>query len=177
MRKNDYIYWKKKYNNEEDTENKRIEENLRKKINKNKFLSKEDLILIIKWKFQGNLSGRQKIILNIIKNEEAFLIEGLSTLAFKSEKDEIRLKLLSCIKGVGNALSSVILAFYDPYKYGVLDIHVWREMFGKEPKDIFSNQKRAINFFNELRKISKKIGLPCREIEKALFKKNFDESK
>jgi hypothetical protein len=57
-----------------------------------------------------------------------------------------------------------------------LDIHAWRGLFGKEPTDIFSNNKQAIKFFNKLREISSETGLSCRDIEKAIFKKDLDES-
>ena len=84
---------------------------------------------------------------------------------------------MSVIKGVGPATSSVILSFYNPWKYGILDIHAWRELFGeKEPKTLFSNNKYAIKFFKKLREISKQTGLSCRDIEKAYFK-NKDEIK
>jgi hypothetical protein len=76
--------------------------------------------------------------------------------------------------GLGPALSSVILAFFDSEKYGVLDIHAWRELLGKEPDNVFTNNDNAIKFFEKLREISKTTRLPCREIEKALFKKNLE---
>ena len=118
--------------------------------------------------------GRQKRMLNIIKDVDTETIERLSKEAFNPNEDEERVRLLSKIPSVKNSLSSVILTFYDPPNYGILDIHSWRELFGKEPKDIFSNKQRVLNFFNELRKISIKLGLPCREVEKALFKKNLE---
>ncbi|GAH72618.1 unnamed protein product, partial [marine sediment metagenome] len=59
--------------------------------------------------------------------------------------------------------------------YGVFDIHAWRELFGKEPKSLFTNMKNVFRFFERLREIALKIKFPCRDIEKALFKKNIDE--
>ena len=137
-------------------------------------MTKEDLIKIHKWKFQGTLMERQKRMLNIIKDVDTETIERLSKEAFNSNKDEERVSLLSKIPSVKNSLSSVILTFYDPRNYGILDIHSWRELFGKEPKDIFSNKQRVLNFFNELRKISIELEFSCREVEKALFKKNLE---
>lgn len=177
MNKEELLFWKNKYDKEEDLYNKGGEEELRKKFQENNFITKQDLSRIVKWKFQGRLLGRQKRILKLLEDVEESFIEEISKLAFKSKDDEVRLKLFSSIKGVGNALSSVILTFYDPQNYGVLDIHAWRGLFGKEPADIFSNNKQAIKFFKKLREVSSETGLSCRDVEKAIFKKDLDESK
>ncbi len=177
MNKDELLFLRNRYDQEEDLYNKSDEEELRKRFHKNRFITKQDLTKIIKWKFQGRLTGRQKRILNLLNDVEESFIEEISKSAFKSKDDGIRLKLLSSIKGVGNALSSVILTFYDPQNYGVLDIHAWRGLFGKEPNDIFSNPDQAMKFFKKLRKISSETGLSCRDIEKAIFKKDLDQSK
>jgi hypothetical protein len=177
MNKDELLFWKNKYDKEEDLYNKGDEEELRTKFQKNNFITKEDLIRIVKWKFQGRLKGRQIRTLKLLEGVEESFIEEISKRAFQSKDDETRLKLFSSIKGVGNALSSVILSFYDPQNYGVLDIHAWRGLFGKEPKDVFSNPHQAIKFFKKLREISFETGLSCRDIEKAIFKKDLDESK
>lgn len=174
MNRNEVLGWVKKYDEQEDFYNKGDEEELRKKFQKEKVMTKNDLIKIHKWKFQGILLGRQKRMLNILKDVNTETIERLSREAFNSSNDKDRLILLSKIPSVKNSLSSVILTFYDPENYGILDIHSWRELFGKEPKDIFSNKQRVLDFFNELRKISNRVGLSCRQTEKALFKKNLE---
>jgi len=177
MNKKEIIFWRDRYNREEDLYNKGLEEKLRNKFQKNTWVTKPDLVNIIKWKFQGRLLGRQKRILNLLSSVKDSFIQEVSRSAFKTENDEEKLRLLSSIKGVGNALSSVILTFYNPKNYGVLDIHVWRALFGKEPQDLFSNRKKAITFFTKLREISLKKDLPCRDIEKALFKKDLEKLK
>lgn len=177
MNKKELLYWKNNYDQEEDVNDKRLEEELRLKFQKHSRITKSDLIKIVKWKFQGRLSGRRKLILKLLENVDGPFIENLSKLAFNTKDDEIRLKLLCIIKGVGNALSSVILTFYDPQNYGVLDIHAWRGLFSKkEPKDLSTNKKQAIKYFNKLRETSSKTGLSCRDIEKAFFKKDYDNS-
>lgn len=177
MNKTEILFWKDKYNQEEDLYSKNDESELHEKFKKNQFVTKKDLVRIVKWKFQGRLIGRQKRILNLLADTEDSYIQEVSGLALKSDKDELKLKLLSSIKGVGNALSSVILTFNDPKNYGILDIHVWRALFGKEPTDVFSNHKHAIKFFNKLREITLKTGLSARDVEKAYFKKDLDSSK
>lgn len=180
LSKDELLHWLDKYNKEEDLYNTGLEEELRIKFQKNRFITKNDLKRIVEWKFQGRLKGRQKRILNLLSSVEDDFIQNVSKLAFQTEDDRTRLSLLSSIRGVGNALSSVILTFFNPNKYGVLDIHDWRELYdkkqGEEPPDLFLNHKRAIDFFQKLREISFETGLCCRDVEKALFKKNLEKS-
>lgn len=179
MTKKEIIYWRNKYNREEDLGDKSLktlEKRLGRKFKKNKLVAKSDLIEIVKWKFQSpQLVGRRKLILGYIAKNRESIIKEKTKLAFDNKDDGFRLKKISELKGVGYALSTVILSFYDPKNYGVLDIHAWRELFGREPKDLFSKYKYTIKFIRKLRKISNKTKLPCRDIEKALFKKNLDQ--
>jgi len=148
------------------------EETLRARFRKNGFMTKQDLASIVRWKFQGRLLGRQRRILKLTDEVRDSFARDVSRLAFSSKDDRTRLELLSSIKGIGNALSSVILTFYDPKRHGVLDIHAWRGLFGeKEPKDVFQNPRRAIRYFYRLREISQQTGLICRDIEKGIFQK------
>lgn len=177
MKKKDILYWRDRYDKEEDLYNKGDEQDLRVKFQKNRCMTKAELTRVVKWKFQGGLKGRQKIILNHLKNVRPSFILDVSNKAFETDDEKEKIKALSSIKGVGNALSTVILTFFDPQNYGILDIHTWREIFKeKEPKDVFSNFRQAIRFLDKLRNISETTGFSCRDIEKALFKKNLEES-
>ena len=175
MNRESIIYWRDKYDREEDKYNKGEEEELRANFKKNKHLTKEDLIRVVKWKFQGRLEGRQRRILKFLNAVDDEFIIDLSRLAIKARDDKQRVKLLCIIDGVGTAVASTILAFYDPEKYGIFDIHVWRELFGEEPKSLFTDMKNVFRFFERLREIASKTKFPCRDVEKALFKKNLDE--
>jgi len=177
MTKQDILLWKNKYDQEEDLYNKEDEVEQRKKFAKNGFMEKNDLLRIVKWKFQGRLEGRQKRILRRLKNVNDSFIAEVSGLAFRRKDDTERVRLLCCIDGVGLAVSSVVLAFYARANYRVLDIHAWRGLFGEEPNDLFSNIQRYIDFLKELRNISSQTELPCRDIEKAIFKKDTDSNK
>ena len=173
-------YWKDKYDQEEDLYDKTLEKRLRKKFQKNNFVTKADLIKVVGWKFQSpRLAGRRKRVLGYVALNKESAVRKNSKLAFKSKDDRDKLRLLSApnVRGVGSALSSVILTFYNPKNYGILDIHAWRCLFDKEPSDLFSNPKNAIKFFSKLREISSKTNIDCRDIEKALFKKDLDKSK
>jgi len=177
MNREEILRWRDKYDKEEDLYNKGVEEELRIKFNKNNCIDKNDLVRIVKWKFQGRLIGRQQRILKMLEGEDDDLITGVSKLAFHIKDDKKRVELLCTIDGIGTALASTILTFFDPANYGVFDIHAWRELFKKEPKSLFSDKKNVIRFFERLRQLSRKNELSCREIEKALFKINYDNSK
>jgi len=176
MDRDSIIFFKNKYDTEEDLYTRGDEKELRERLRKNNYLTKEDLIQIIKWKFQGRLAGRQKRFLKMIEETDDQFIKKISKFAFETKDDEMRIKLFCVIKGVGTSLTSVILAFYDPDNHGIMDIHSWRELFGKEPNDLFTSNKHLMRFLNKLREISNEVNLSCRDIEKAFFKKNFDES-
>ncbi len=174
------LYWLDRYNKEEDLYNTGVEQELRKRFQNTRQMTLEDLKRIVEWKFAA-LPGRKKRIFNLMCSVDDAYVRKISQLAFETPDDKTRLSLLCSIRGVGSALSSTILAFYDPDKYGVFDIHDYREIFNlsskEDPKDLFVNQKHVIRFFQALRNISGETGLCCRDVEKALFKKNYEESK
>ena len=91
MNKKELLFWKNKYDKEEDLYTKGDEEELRKEFQENNFITKQDLIRIVKWKFQGRLLGRQKRTLNLLDGVGDAFIEKISKSAFKSQDDEVRL--------------------------------------------------------------------------------------
>ena len=153
MNKKEILEWNDRYDKEEldYKEEKEIGENIRK----NGFLTKEDLVKIIKWKFQGRLIGRQKRILNLIQDVSEEEIKKTSKEALSTDDEELKLEKLMSLRGIGVALSSVILSFYDPKKYYVYDIHVYDELFDTNsttrPKNIFSNTKYYFDILKKLR--------------------------
>jgi Holliday junction resolvasome RuvABC endonuclease subunit len=72
-------------------------------------------------------------------------------------------------------LASTILTFYDPKKYAVSDIHIWREMYWKEPENLFTTEN-YLKLLADLRRIGNYYNPDVRTVEKALFKKNIDET-
>jgi len=170
-------YWLNRYNTEEDLYNTGLEEELREKFQRTGYMTLDDLKQIVEWKFQA-LPGRKKRVFNLLVDANDDYVQAVSRTAFKISDDKTRLIQFCTIKGVGPALTSVILAFYDPDRYGVFDIHSFREIFGiaqkDTPKDLFTSPKHVLVFFRELIKLSTEIGKSCRDVEKALFKKNLE---
>jgi hypothetical protein len=172
MDREEIIFWKGKYDREEDRYVTGTEEQLRANFHENRYVTKEDLEKIIKWKFQGRLTGRQTLNLIRLNRVEDWVIKKVTALAFEMPTDKLKLKLLMSIDSVGASVASVILTFYDPENYGVLDFHVWHSLYNTDKK-IFTEQD-CLKYFKDLRSLARKVSLPCRDVEKAIFKKDLD---
>ncbi len=174
------LSWSQKYDKEEDLYNTGLEQDLGDKLRRTQELTRQELDRIVGWKFQGRLVGRRNLTLKRISVVDDAFIRRVSNESFNEQDDRMRIKKLmgrsNGIAGVGLALATVILTFYDPRNFGVYDIHAWREMFGKEPNDLFSNIENLVKFLERLREEARTMELNARVVEKAYFKKNMDES-
>jgi len=139
------------------------EKALGQRIKREKEVGRDVLNEIIEWKF-STLPGRIKRTQNLINVHTDAFIRSVTRRALALP--------MRRIKGVGISLASVILTFYDPENYCIYDIHVMRERYGTEPKNMFASKKHYVHLLNDLRAQSKTLNLPVRTIEKALFKKN-----
>jgi thermostable 8-oxoguanine DNA glycosylase len=124
------------------------------------------------------LEGRKNRELKLVAKIDEQVLKKVSNLVFNlnTSQDIYKIKILSALYGIGPAVASTILTFFDPKNYGVFDVHVWREVFGKESKNPFTAEN-YVKLLSKLREIAKREGLEVRTIEKALFKKNYDEGK
>jgi hypothetical protein len=179
MDKEEILKWNRKYDKDHPWWVEK-EKELGDKFRKTKTLTKDDLRQVVDWKFK-ELVGRRKRVLGLVAKNDDKIIQRTCNQVFclTSNEDSIRVKSLDNLHGVGPALASTILTFYDPKQYGVLDIHVWREFFGDEPANIniiFITAGYYLKLLSELRKIANKYSLDARTVEKAYFKKNLDES-
>ena len=86
------------------------------------------------------------------------------------DSDFQRVELLKSLYGLGHTLASTILTFYDPKRYGVFDIHIWRELFLTKHTNLFAIPDYLI-LLGELRDIASQQNFNVRDVEKALFKK------
>ena len=178
MEKEDILNWNKKYDSEYPWWIQK-EEEMRNRLRNTRKLTRQDLIEIVEWKFK-ELPGRKKRILGLIAKNDDVRIKQVSIQFFNttSEDDSIKVDTLCLLHGVGPALASTILTFLNPKDYGVFDIHVWRELFGKEAKNEYLwTTENYLKVLVELRKIARTYSLDARTVEKALFKKNLDETK
>jgi hypothetical protein len=176
MDKKDFLMWSKKY----DKDNSRLaqkEQELGAKFRRNKQLTKEDLLQVIEWKFQGSEQKKQRILEAASKNLDES-VRQISSQVFNvpTEEDTFRINSLIMINGVSPVIASVILAFFDPKRYGLFDAKVWRALLGNEPPNLYSTQN-YLKFLIALRKTAAKQNLDARTIEKACYQKSVDEAK
>jgi len=180
LTKEEILSWCNKYDAEEDQWDPRLETRLGERFRTNKEMTKEDLIQVVRWKFATN-KHRLKRVSSLIEEVEDSEIRQLSRSAFKTDDELLRVKNLMKIRGVGNAVASAILTFYDPKNYGVFDIHIYDELFGTTPETrpsgMFADPKFYIKLLEKLRGIAVKHDLDVRVVEKAYFKKNLDKGK
>ena len=171
LNKETIIQWASEYDKDHPWWNEE-EKRIGNKIHEENEFGLETLYEIIHWKFY-TLPGREKRTRNLIQDYEDQDIRKITKKALSSDKnDRNRLKTLTSIKGIGVSLASTILSLYDPDNFCVYDIHVMREIYGQEPKYMFTGYEYYIELLQYLRKESKRLELPVRTIEKALFKKN-----
>jgi hypothetical protein len=176
MDKDEILNWNAKYDKEYPKWTAK-EKELGDKFRKTKTLTKADLREIVWWKFEWLVGRRERVLKLIEKNSDKEIEVCNQVFGLTLLEDKFRIGILDNLHGVGPALSSVVLTFYDPKNYGVFDIHVWREFFGKEPKGLFSTSEYYIKLLSELRTIGNKYDLNARTVEKAYFTKNYENSK
>jgi hypothetical protein len=136
-------------------------------------LGLEGLREVIEWKF-ATLPGRITRTRNLISVHSDAFIRSVTrrALALTVNQDATRIHELRRIRGVGVSLASVLLTFYDPEHYCVYDIHVMREVYGREPPNMFASSKHYLRLLSDLRARRRTLHLSVRTIEKALFQKN-----
>jgi hypothetical protein len=175
MDKEEILNWNSKYDKEYPKWTAK-EKELGDKFRKTKTITKADLVEIVWWKF-ALLKGRRNLeLLRIEKNSDAEIQACNQVFNLTLKEDRLRIGILDNLCGVGPALASVVLTFYEPKNYGVFDIHVWREFFGKEPRSLFSTSNYYVKLLSELRTIARKYDLYARTVEKAYFMKNYQTS-
>ena len=169
--------WLEKYNSKNESFD--LEKEIENIISQKNFLTKEDLIKIVKWKFHKGLEKNRERAINFLEQMDGLEIEKITREAFEIEEESKKIRKLCKIKGVGISLASCILTFHNPKKYCVFNTHVYDEIFKIEtrPNNIFSIPDYYLDVLNEIRKFSEKYNLKVRDVGKALFKKKCEESK
>ncbi len=137
-----------------------------KALNKQDCLTKEQLIKILMWK-----SPRPKKY--YLANDEKSINE-ITSLAFATKNESLRIHILTALTGVRIPAASAILMFYDPTKYAVIDIKVWKQLYKAKlvdtnPAGTDFKLNEWDKFLNIVRGLSKEMNYTTRQIEKRLF--------
>ena len=170
MNKEEILQWANRYDVEFPKWTK-TERELGSKLRKTKELTKEDLLEIVRWKFNGQMWLNKRLKSASTNDDEK--VRRISKDVFNSTDDFFRMDNLQRLNGVGGAVASTILTFYNPKHYGVFDRHVWREFFGAFPKNVYlwTTDNYLKKLLPKLTEIAKQHSLDVRTVEKAHFTK------
>ncbi|MFN8154981.1 MAG: hypothetical protein U0Y08_11880 [Bacteroidia bacterium] len=140
-------------------------------LKKQGYLTKKELLDILRWKSPRPLKQYES-------NEEK-MVREITKLAFAAKNDVLKLHILTALNGVNYPAASSILMFYDPKKYPVLDIRVWKQLYAAKlvninPRGQNFSLKQCGEFLTVIRKLARELNLTARQVEKRLF--DFDRS-
>jgi hypothetical protein len=171
-----FLMWSRKYDKSLGWQAQK-ERELGSKFSKAKALTKADLAQVVEWKFKDEPEKRTRVLELITRNEEA-TVNRLSSqaLSIPSCEDGYRMNCLTLLEGINPVLASVILAFFDPKQYAILDAATWKGLLGNPPPNMLTTQN-YLKLLEAIRKTAAKQNLDVRVIDKALYKKSLDESK
>jgi thermostable 8-oxoguanine DNA glycosylase len=133
------------------------------------YLTSAEFDEILKWKL-GVQYSRQQNARKVNTEEIIRSITGLALNICHPDIDyelELRIGILSSIRGVGVPVASAILALIYPDKYGVIDFRVWRQIFGNEATNFtISDYKK---YMRVLRGFSLELGWSVQEVDIAIW--------
>lgn len=137
-----------------------------KSLNKQDGLTKEQLLQILRWKSPRPLRHYEA-------NSEKDIKE-ITTLAFATKNDSLKIHILTALTGVNYPAASAILMFYNRTKYPVLDIRVWRQLYvaklvDTNPRGQNFTLKQCEKYFQVIRQLATELNLTARQVEKRLF--------
>ena len=174
MEKKDFLKWSGKYDKDQGWFA-QVERELGARFRRTKVMTGADLAQVVEWKFKDDEAKRRRVLELVARNDEASVTRVSSQAFSMPEDDACRMNCLMMLEGVSPVLASVILAFFDPKRYGVFDVYAWRASLGNEVPNLFSSVN-YLSLLAVLRKTAAKHNLEVRTVEKALVKKKLDES-
>jgi len=106
------------------------------------------------------------------KNTED-IIRDITCLAFNiSHEDEdyeleLRLRLLTALRGVEIPVASAVLALCYPEQYAVIDFRVWRQIFGVEKRNFSINDYKR--YLKEIKRLAAELGWLPQEVDLVIW--------
>ncbi len=140
-----------------------------KSLNKKKYLTRKELLKILKWKSPRPLRHYEK---NTEKQ-----VRLITSIAFSQKSDAIKMHILTALYGVNYPAASAILMFRNPKKYPVLDIRVWQQLHKAKlvtgnPRGLNFTLQQCEDYFTAIRKLARSMGMTARQVEKRIFDYN-----
>jgi thermostable 8-oxoguanine DNA glycosylase len=150
--------------------------NVLKTQRKPMFLDKSDFENILKWKLR-NQFGRQ---LNLRQLNTDEIIRKITKLVFEIEhssdnyETELKLRILTSIKGVEIPIASAILTLTNPDKYAVIDFRVWRQLFGIRKS--YYTMTDYLKYLGVIKELSIKYDLKLQQIDMAIWQYDIEQN-
>ena len=168
--------WSRKYDKAFGWQAQR-ERELGAKFRKAKALTLKDLADIVEWKFKEDPEKRERSLALVARNDEANVNRITSqALSIPGCEDSYRMNCLTMLEGISPVLASIILTFYDPKQYCILDAYTWKALLGNAPPNMQSAQNYLV-LISAIRKTAAKQNLDVRVIDKAFYKRGIDQAK
>ena len=150
------------YNNED-----KMFDEIAPKIQKQKYLTKKDLMSICRWK-------SPRIVPRANENESKFVKE-VTSIALTTKSERLSIEILMLLKGVSWPVASVILHFGKKNLYPILDYRaLWT--LGIEVSNVYTFDLWIV-YVNYCRKISKVLKVDMRTLDRALWRYSKEHQK
>jgi hypothetical protein len=122
-------------------------------------LSAELFHRVLDWKLRRQRARTERRRLNLTPHCIALVVECAFSLGDSRSDalDDLRLRVLSSMPGVGSGVASAILALSFPESYGVIDFRVWEVIFDEKKKAF--GPADYVRYLQELRNCSAKLGV------------------
>ena len=130
------------------------------------WMSKDILQLVCEWKSPRSAGYMQS-------NSETF-VEAVTRLTFSTTDERARIESLTLLDGVGWPTASVVLHFFHPERYPILDRRaLWS--LGVDQSKEYERFERWHEYVQCCRDLATKSGLSMRELDKALWQHSKEE--
>jgi len=130
------------------------------------YLTQDELAAVCRWK-----SARA---IQHIRANNHHRVRAATAAAMATSSERRRLEALLQLKGVSVPMASAVLMLLYPKRYGVIDIRVWQLLYAvgavseKRGGTNFS-AKNWLEFLVILRRLSSKLGVTARAVERTMF--------
>jgi hypothetical protein len=153
--KDELSYWASRYSyNNEDF----ICNVLAPKIQQQNYLTKDDLILLSKWKSPRPYK-------HVLKNDEDFVKE-VTSISLTTSNTKLSIEILTLLNGVNWPVASVILHFGKNNKYPILD---YRALWSLNVNNVAYNYDLWNEYSNFCRNLATKCKVSMRILDRALW--------
>jgi hypothetical protein len=137
---------------------------------KEKFLDSKEFEQILCWKLDTQAHRSKK--LRLVNVDGLVIPITKAYFNLKSEnfeyETEVKIKLLTSLKGVGTPLASAVMAITEPQKYCIVDSVLWEFIFNEEKSSFTTND--YLKFHKVIIERSEKLDRDVQKTEFTLWK-------